>query len=287
VYRIGTTSATWVSLEECSGCGEQGWGWQDNQYGARGDLGPNIYFATSGTHTVKFQVREDGFHVGQVVLSARAYLRTAPGGAINDPTIVTTSPPPAASRDEIVLYAADFTVAQGHWVSAIDEQAAAQRAMYNVDLGAPKLTAPLASPAHFFELTFNADAAKAYHLWLRMRATNNHWSNDSVWVQFSGSVDASGNPVNRIGTTSGTWVSLEECSGCGELGWGWQDNAYGSPGDLGPPVYFATSGPQTIRFQVREDGLLIDQIVLSAVRYATSAPGSNKTDSTILTRTPQ
>lgn len=291
IYRIGTTSATWVSLEECSGCGEQGWGWQDNQYGARGDLGPDIYFATSGTHTIKFQTREDGFDIGQVVLSAKAYLRTAPGGNMNDPTIVTsgTTPPPEPQPiDEIVLWAAsDAHVINGPWRVIGDPTAAGQTAVWNPDAGTPKLTSPYATPAGVVDINFNADAGKPYHLWLRMKADNDHWTNDSVWVQFSGSVDASGNPVYRIGSASGTWVSLEECSGCGEQGWGWQDNAYGSPGNLGPPIYFAASGPQTIRIQNREDGVTIDQIVLSAGRYATSAPGSNKNDTTILPRTPK
>jgi hypothetical protein len=32
-WRIGTTSATSVVIEDCSGCNVQGWGWQDNGYG--------------------------------------------------------------------------------------------------------------------------------------------------------------------------------------------------------------------------------------------------------------
>ena len=293
IFRIGTSSATWVSLEECSGCGEQGWGWQDNQYGARGDLGPDIYFATSGTHTIQFQTREDGFEVGQVVLSPRAYLRSAPGGAMNDPTIVTIAepapaPPPPAPRDEIVLWtAAAAGGAHGTWRAVADTTAAGQASLWNPDAGAPKLAAPFAAPANYLDIRFDADAGKPYHLWLRMKADNDHWTNDSVWIQFSGSVDASGRAISRIGSAEGTWVSLEECSGCGEQGWGWQDNAYGSPGDLGAPIYFAVSGPQTIRLQVREDGLAIDQVVLSAVKYAAAAPGANRNDATILPRTPR
>ena len=38
-------------------------------------------------------------------------------------------------------------------------------------------------------------------LWVRMRADQNDWANDSVFIQFSGSVSASGSPVSRIGTT--------------------------------------------------------------------------------------
>ena len=53
-------------------------------------------------------------------------------------------------------------------------------------------------------------------------------------------------------------------------------------GILGAVMYFATSGPQTIRIQQREDGLSIDQIVLSPSSFLTAAPGSLKNDATVL-----
>ena len=118
-------------------------------------------------------------------------------------------------------------------------------------------------------------------LWIRGRAQNDYWGNDSVYVQFSGSVTSSGAAVWRIGTTSSTEVNLEDCGGCGLSGWGWQDNGWGT-GVLGPLVYFATSGTQRIRIQVREDGFSIDQIVLSAGTYLNSAPGALRNDATVL-----
>jgi hypothetical protein len=63
-------------------------------------------------------------------------------------------------------------------------------------------------------------------------------------------------------------------------GWGWEDNGWG-PGVLGPQIYFA-SGTQTIRIQQREDGLAIDQIVLSPGTYLTKPPGPTKNDTTIV-----
>jgi endonuclease/exonuclease/phosphatase family metal-dependent hydrolase len=84
-------------------------------------------------------------------------------------------------------------------------------------------------------------------------------------------VSASGAPVFRIGTTDGTGVNIEECSGCGLSGWGWQDNGYGA-GVLGPEIYFESSGTHTIRVQTREDGLSIDQIILSPSTYLKAAP---------------
>jgi hypothetical protein len=132
-------------------------------------------------------------------------------------------------------------------------------------------------------MTFNAQAGRAYRLWIRGKAQNDYWGNDSVFVQFSGSVNSSGGAVYRIGTTAATEYNLENCSGCGLRAWGWQDNGWGV-GVMGPPIYFQTTGAQTIRVQVREDGLSIDQIVLSSATYLNASPGGLKDDNTILAR---
>ena len=137
----------------------------------------------------------------------------------------------------------------------------------------------------YFELTFSADAGKPYRLWIRAKAASNAWANDSVHVQFSDSVTESGAAIYRIGTPSGAEVNLEDCSGCGLSGWGWQDNGYGAD-VLGGDIRFATTGSHTIRIQVREDGIGIDQIVLSAGMHFSSPPGPLKNDATILPRTP-
>jgi hypothetical protein len=180
---------------------------------------------------------------------------------------------------EIALRATDASVVQGNWTVVGDPTAAGGVRLWNRDLATPKLTAPLASPASYFELTFTAEANRGYRLWIRGRADLNAWTNDSVYAQFSGAVTGTGAPVYQIGTTSATWVGIEDCSGCGLQGWGWQDNGYAM---LGPLVCFATSGPQRLRIQVREDGIGIDQVVLSAVKYKTQPPGATRNDATIL-----
>jgi hypothetical protein len=76
-------------------------------------------------------------------------------------------------------------------------------------------------------------------------------------------------------------IILEDCTNCPPIGWGWQDNAYGA-GALGPLVTFEAAGPQVLRIQTREDGLAIDQIVLSSERYLQMAPGLVRGDTTIL-----
>jgi hypothetical protein len=47
---------------------------------------------------------------------------------------------------------------------------------------------------------------------------------------------------------------------------------------------FATGGAQTLRIQAREDGISIDQLVLSPSTYLNSSPGALKNDTTILPR---
>jgi hypothetical protein len=130
-------------------------------------------------------------------------------------------------------------------------------------------------------MSFSAQAGQPYRLWIRGKAYNDSGYNDSVHAQFDKSVTSGGTPTYRIGTTSGTYVNLEEVNGAGVSGWGWQDNGFGT-GVLGPLVYFATTGQQTIRVQVREDGFSIDQIVLSPDTFLNSAPGGTKLDSTKL-----
>jgi hypothetical protein len=184
-----------------------------------------------------------------------------------------------AQTSDVVLYASETTAKAGNWVVEADATAAGGARIRYPDAGGPKLATAFANPTHYFETTFNAQAGVAYRLWMRGKADVNSTNNDSAWVQFSGSVDSSGTPVFRIGTTSATMFNLEECTGCGLSAWGWNDNLFGG---LGPLIYFATSGTQTIRVQLREDGLAIDQIVLSPQTYLNNAPSADKDDSTIL-----
>jgi hypothetical protein len=195
---------------------------------------------------------------------------------------VTVGAPPPSDAGEIVIHASDVPAASifGDWAKTADNTAADGIRLWNPNHGAPKASAS-ASPANYFEVTFNAVAGTPYHLWLRMKAEGNTWANDSVHVQFSGSVDASGNAIYRRGTTASASVTLEEGTNAGVHGWGWNDDVAGG---MAGPIYFAATGPQTLRVQMREDGASIDQIVLSPATYLNARPGALKDDTTILPR---
>ena len=276
IYRISTTSAAMVNVEDCTGCGLSQWGWNDNAYGG---LGPAIFFAVTGPQKVRVQLREDGLSIDQIVLSPQTFLNTAPGWSENDSVILPKSSG-TVTTSNVVLWTTDVpsTGIHGSWLKVSDSSAAGQIALRYPDFGGPKITTPLASPTQYFDMTFNVQTGTVYRLWIRGKAIGNSTSNDSVWVQFSSSLNSSGVAAYRIGTTSAIMYNMEECTGCGLSNWGWNDSGLNG---LGPLVSFASS-TQTIRVQLREDGINLDQIVLSPQTYLNSSPGAFKNDTVIL-----
>ena len=278
VNRIGTTSAALFNLEDCTGCGLNEWGWNDNQFPG---WGPVVYFATTGSQKVRVQLREDGLSVDQIVFSPVTYMNTSPGWTKSDSVILIENFGSVSGPSNVVLWTADASNIQGVWTRVSDNTAAGQIALQYPDFGGPRLTNALISPNNYFEMSFNVQAGIPYRLWMRGKAIGNSTNNDSVWVQFSSSLNASGGADYRIGTTSALMYNMEECTGCGLSGWGWNDTGING---LGPLVWFAASGTQTIRVQLREDGINLDQIVLSPQAYLTSSPGAFKNDSVIVPR---
>ena len=203
------------------------------------------------------------------------------GGMVVGLTLaVTMRADVSASASEIVLYASEAPVVQGHWRVAESSGAASGRSTKSPDSGFSSTTVPLVSPANYFELTFEAQSATTYRVWLRLRSHGSSKWNDSVWVQFDDATTPSGAPAYRIGTTSALMVNLERCSGCGMSEWGWHNTAYWLTQETA--VRFAATGRRRMRIQTREDGVEIDQVVLSPARYLDAAPGSLTNDITLL-----
>jgi hypothetical protein len=186
------------------------------------------------------------------------------------------------AASNIVIYASDVPAAglHGLWSTVTDATAANGSKLITPDNGWATTSAPLAAPADYIEVTFNAPANTPYAIWLRLQALNNSKYNDSVWVQFSDAL-ANGAAVYPINSTSGLDVNLATDATASSLnGWGWQNGAYWL--SQATTVSFASSGVHTLRIQVREDGVQLDQIVLSPTTYLSVAPGSVTHDSTIV-----
>jgi hypothetical protein len=189
------------------------------------------------------------------------------------------APPPPS---EIVIYASDVNAAalHGSWSAAADATSPNGTRLQTTNTGFAVTNAPLANPTHYVDVTFDAPAGVPYRIWLRLKALDDSKWNDAVWVQFS-DARVNGASAYRIGTTSGLLVNLATDSNATSLNnWGWHNGAYWL--NQGTTVTFADSGTHTVRIQVREDGVMLDQIVLSPDTYLTTAPGSVTNDSTIV-----
>ncbi|HXI29917.1 MAG TPA: VCBS repeat-containing protein [Vicinamibacterales bacterium] len=228
---------------------------------------------------------QPGVPVCTQVPGARVFsvtVRDGRGGVARDTVTVTR-----VLTKEIVLWAADAEEIAGPWTTVGDPTAAGGARVYDPNLGRPKVNAPLVDPPSRVTIRFYPEPTLTYKLWVRLKADGNFWANDSVWLQFSGAADASGTPKYQVFSNTGLAINLEECSGCGESGWGWEDDGWGAVGVNGVMLRFPNPDhdPQHLLIQTREDGVSIDQIVLSAERYVSARPGTAKNDATILPST--
>ena len=188
--------------------------------------------------------------------------------------------------EDIVLRAADVPAAnfRGTRFRRVSVSGAAGGiAIENANIGEAKRATAYSNPNSYVELTFDAGSGVPYSIWVRMKASGNASSNDSLHLQFDRSVNASGAAIHRIGTPNSMSVILESCSGAGVNGWGWSDG--GGWCAVGAPVYFQTAGRQRLRIQQREDGVMFDQIVISSNAHSSSRPGLLKVDTTIVPTT--
>jgi phosphatidylserine/phosphatidylglycerophosphate/cardiolipin synthase-like enzyme len=86
--QIGTASGAEFVLQDGTSGSISGWGWTDNGYG---NTGPDVYFANTGSHTIRIQQRTDGAVIDQIVISPDTYVRNAPGALKNDSTILAST----------------------------------------------------------------------------------------------------------------------------------------------------------------------------------------------------
>ena len=279
LWRLGTRSALLVLQSPCSGCPPSGWGWEDNGWWI--DAPSIVRFKSSAPQSVRVQIREDGVQVDHIVLSPSKYLSQAPGAATNDRTVLRRTGARITAAD-VVLRSEDTVRRRGNWAIRDDASAAGGRSLASADRGWSSTRTALQSPRDAVDFTFTAVAGVRYRVWLRMRAAANGRSNDSVWLQYSDAIDARRHRLYPVGSKSAMPVALQECPSCGISGWGWADDAWWT--GQGGTIRFRTTGVKRLRIQTREDGVVLDQVVLSPTRFLREAPGGRQNDSTIVER---
>ena len=160
------------------------------------DAGP---LRAAGPQTIRIQTREDGLQIDQIVLSPVTFFSTAPGCADKRRHGIPAHGGDADAATDVVLRADDSVVRQRQLVDSNPDSTAAdgRRLTLRIRVG-PTSPPRTRRPSNKVEIVFTAVAGVTYRTWLRLSATSNSLANDSVWVQYDGSVDSSGNPVNRM-----------------------------------------------------------------------------------------
>ena len=187
-------------------------------------------------------------------------------------------PPPPPATPEIVIYGSDVTNANLHnWSKVSDATAAGNTRVASADRAGPTVNTPLAAPVDYFEASFNAPAGATGSP--QAARAGDPKLNESVWVQLSGCHQCRWIPRladrHRPGPDCqpGRLRQLRRVRlGLAGIAWCWENR----------PSRNLGRRPHTIRVQTREDGVSIDQIVLSPQRFVNSAPGLPTGDNTIV-----
>ena len=160
---LGGTASDAVGVTQVS--------WVNNRGGSGTATGTTAWSAgialQSGSNLLTVTARDAAGNIGS-------------SGAISVQVNNATSAP-----GDIILHVGKTGVGHGTWRSEADSSAASGVRMRDPNAGAAKLKTALANPADYFEVTFDVQANVPYHFWFRGKADNNHWSNDSIFVQFS------------------------------------------------------------------------------------------------------
>ena len=194
-------------------------------------------------------------------------------------TILAAGTAHAASSD-VVLYATD-AVTTGNWTRVADSSGAAGQALASPDNGWSTNSA-IAAPANYVEFSFDAASATPYHVWVRMRASGDSKFSDSLFAQFSDAISSTGAALYSIGSSNALTLNLQTSNGSKLHGWGWVDDAFWL--SQASTISFSATGTHKLRLQAREDGVQVDQIVLSPATYLSVSPGQRSGDSTIVAK---
>lgn len=178
---------------------KRGWFWQDGSH-VRPDPG-EVIFPSTGSRRMRVVTREDGVAIGEV--------RLVPVDARSEPTGGPTGPPRRRGRKrmaepkhvsgEVVIKAAQVRDEDIHgedWKKRWTEEGTA---LFSVpDIGISHTWVDV-SPDSYFESEFEASGGVRYHVWVRLLSANDTGTSDSVYIQFTDSLDVNGRPDYRIG----------------------------------------------------------------------------------------
>jgi hypothetical protein len=212
------------------------WTWVDDV--RRGDTRVTVDVTSSGIHTVNLWMREDGTEVDQVLLTTDPDY--TPGEESGDFT--ETDGRVAIESEQF----SDKTTGSGdasdsEWISFSDSEAGSGTALEAVPNEDVNVGDSTDGPRLDYEVEFNNTGT--YYVWVRMRGPGGH--DDSVHAGIDGS------PASYGG------IGMSDVSG----DWAWVDDV--RRGDTRVTVDVSSSGVHTVNLWMREDGVQVDQLLLT------------------------
>lgn len=193
-YFMSVVDALEVNLAERAEHNLDEWAWQDNAYWSPDS--PAIYFEHEGEHTVRVLRREDGVAIDQILLTPYSSIANYPPGLTSDKCYI-----PQANDILIPVSHIDKQSIHGSWVPGTDEHACNNTFIEDWPDLYQKVEVPEISNENYFEATFQAKSNTLYHVWLRMKANRQSSTSDSVYLQFSDSLDSNKTKRYQINRT--------------------------------------------------------------------------------------
>jgi len=149
-----------------------------------------VIFPATGRQRLRIQRREDGVAVDEIRLVPEEgpMLRGRKG-----------SPEPGHAAGEIIIKAADVQDVDLHggW-----ERRDSDGALVELPDRGVNQTFAEVEPASYFEAAFDAVGGVRYHVWVHMESANGRGTSDSLYVQFSDSLNSRGEADYRIGVAA-------------------------------------------------------------------------------------
>lgn len=177
------------------------WGWMDRTHYSpeRGD----VYFQNDGTHTLRIQSRQDGVFLDTVLLNPYPKIDNTlwekDFDQINQ--ILAKKENLTQYPDLVAISSSDVDGNRifGKWKKEPDPSALFGFRLDDLPSQKMWIFQPLINPKDYFEADFQAKKGIKYHVWMRMKAFRGSPQHDSVYLQFSDSLDEQGKKRYRIG----------------------------------------------------------------------------------------
>ncbi|HZI95017.1 MAG TPA: metallophosphoesterase [Patescibacteria group bacterium] len=184
---------------------KRGWFWQDGTH-VRDDTG-EVTFPSTGRRRVRVIRREDGVGIEEIRLvptpalspDAVAGGRSAARGGLPRLLGRRNMAEPKHVNGEIVIKAAQVADAQIRGDGWQRRATSEGTSLFSApDRGITQTWVDV-NPDSYFEAEFDAVEGIRYHVWVRLRSANDSGTSDSLYLQFTDSLNAQGKPDYRIG----------------------------------------------------------------------------------------